>query len=352
MRDTGGCGFYRCLQPSSFLNRAGLAESSVALLDPKKEDILSSNLVIIQAIGSVNAMQISKLCIENNIPYIIEIDDFLHHVSPSNLAGYPGWNQGTLYVHRTMEMARRGCGMTVSTNWLAREYFPYHNNIYVIPNYLDQDKWTNPMARKNDGKVRIGWAGGNAHGDDLLMISKVIEKIIKEFKGKVIFETFGMMPHELGGIFNNLDQFNSLCPKCGYEGDKHHHPGEKLEDYPMILASKCWDIALAPVINNAFGNAKSDLKIKEYSASGIPIIASSVEPYREAQKNKAQVILASSFDEWYNAIKQLIKDQARRDEMVRANKEWVEQYWIQDNIYSIFEVYQNIMNEFYGMPKK
>lgn len=341
-RDQGGCGFFRCQQPANFLNRSGLANAKTFMISAPKEELMSADLVIMQNTGSVEASNIVNFMKENNIPFVTEYDDFIHHISPHNAGGYPAWNPGTLFLYRSIESTKKAMGVTVSTNQLAREFFPYNPNIYVIPNYLDKEKWDNPIVRKNDGKIRIGWMGGNAHADDLLMISKVLDKIIKEYKGKVIFETIGMTRQELAGVFP-MKIHNEVCPSCGYEGELHHYPGETLDNYPMVLASKGWDIALAPVINNAFGNAKSDLKIKEYAAAGIPIVASPVQPYKEAEKSSAQILFAETFEEWYNSIKDLIENSEKRDSMVRANKEWVSKYWIQENIENIFEAYKQII---------
>jgi len=337
-RDDGGCGYYRCVQPANFMKRAGLADATVVLRTPTDEQLKAADLVIMQESGSQNATKIVQFLLKNDIPYLSEFDDFIHHVSPRNVSGYGAWNPSTLYVHRSVEAMRSAFGATVSTPQLAREFFPYNPTIYVIPNYLDKDLWDNPTVKRGDDKIRIGWAGGNAHADDLHTISKVIDKIVKESKGKVVFETMGMTKQELHGVFP-MQVTDSECPSCGYEGELHHHPGEALQDYPLILAAKGWDIAVAPVINNAFGNAKSDLKIKEYAAIGVPVVASRVVPYLEAANDGAAILFADTFEEWYNSLRLLIDDHDKRNELVRQNKEWVSRYWIQDNIAKTFEVY-------------
>lgn len=343
-RDDGGCGFYRCRQPADFIQRMGLAETKVILRTPSDADILWADLVIIQNIGGVEGSRHAKFCLQNKIPYIVEIDDFIQHVSPHNSGGYQAWNPSTLYIYRAMEMAKTAMALTVSTPQLAREYFPYNPTIYVVPNYLNEEQWSNPITKRNDGKIRIGWCGGNAHGDDLAMIGRVMQKIVKEYKGNVIFETMGMTKRELTGVFP-FDEFTATCPHCGYEGELHHFPGESQNDFPFVLASKGWDIAVAPVINNAFGNCKSDLKIKEYAAAGVAIVASDVTPYREAALSNAQVALAGSFDEWYNALKDLIEHPEKRTEMVRKNREWVKGAWIQNNTITIFEAYEQVLEK-------
>ena len=341
-RDDGGCGFFRCFQPAQYLKRSGLADAEYILRTPTLEQLLSADLVVLQELGNVNSANLAQLCLENEIPFMVEFDDFIHHVSPRNFGGYPAWNPSTLFVYRAMETARQATALQVSTPQLAREYFPYNAKIFVMPNYLDKEAWANPVTKRPDRKIRIGWMGGNAHADDLFMVSKVIQKIVKEYDGKVIFETLGMTRQELAGVFN-LNVQNDSCIKCGYEGELHHHPGESLKQYPLILASLGWDIGIAPVIDNSFGNCKSDLKIKEYSAIGLPTVASPVVAYREAVDDGAQVLLARTFDEWYNAIKSLIEDPKRREDIARSNREWVGRYWIQDNVKNIFEVYRQII---------
>jgi len=342
-RDSGGCGFYRMKQPSDFLKRSGLGEVQFVLQHPSADQLEWADLVILQEMGSVNASNIAEHCKKINKPYAAEIDDFLHHVSPHNLGGYGSWNPGTLYVYRAMELVRGASALIVSTPQLAREYYPYNKNIFVIPNYLDREKWDNPKVIRDDDKIRIGWAGGNAHADDLAMISRAIERIVKDYGDKVIFETLGMTRHELTNVFR-MDIAEGTCHKCGYAGEIYHHPGVDQNDYPIALSSLGWDIALAPVVNNSFGNAKSDLKIKEYSATGIPIVASSITPYIEAAKSGAMIYLADSYDEWYKAMSSLIDNESIRNDLVKANKEWMESRYIQDRIYDIAEVYKQILD--------
>ena len=344
-RDNSGCGYYRCEQPAKFIERAGLADTKVVLRVATEEELNWADLVVMQEMGSVNASNIANYCLDNNIPYISEFDDFIQHVSPKNIAGYGSWNPGTLFQSRSMKQAQKGFAITVSTNQLAREYHPYHPLIYVLPNYIDKELWEQPNIKRSDGKIRIGWSGGNAHADDLHMVSKVLDKIVKEYKGKVVFETMGMTKNELGNSFEGMENFNETCPACGYEGEVKHSPGELLQNHPVVMAAKGWDIGIAPVIDNSFGNCKSDLKIKEYAALGIPIVASNITPYKESINSGAQVLLAETFDEWYNNIKSLIKSNKKREEISKKNKEWISNYWIQENTKNIFEIYKQIISK-------
>lgn len=345
-RDDGGCGFYRCMQPATFLTRAGLANAVSIMKAPTHEQLLGADLVVMQEMGTIEANNIAKFLEENKIPFMVEFDDFVHHVSPRNMAGYVAWNPSTLFLHRAMEITRRAAGVTVSTNQLAREYFPYNPYIYVLPNYLDKDRWDLPIVKRQDDKIRIGWCGGNAHADDLYMVSKVIEQLVKEYDGKVVFETMGMLRQELAGVFPMAPTSTDSCPSCGFEGTLHHFPGEHYDNFPQVLASRGWDIAIAPVIDNGFGNCKSDLKIKEYSALGYPVVASNVRPYRDAQRAGAPILLAETYEEWYTALKGLIDDAGKRQELSRKAKEWAGGNWIQERILETLDAYKDTVRRY------
>lgn len=344
-RDKGGCGFYRCSQPASFLKSRGLMNTIIDHKIAKEKHILEADIIVFQESGSTVSVEAMNFAIKNKKPVVIEIDDFLHKVSPHNVSGYGAWNPGTLYLHRFVQQLYKASAITVSTPQLARELFPYNENIFVIPNFLNEDKWDQKQIKKQDGIIRIGWAGGNAHKDDLLMISKVIEKIIRDHKGKVKFETMGMVKKELQGVFDNLEEFHDVCPKCSYQGESITWMGENLDNYPIVLAAHGWDIAVAPVINESFGNCKSDLKLKEYSAIGYPMVASDVVPYREAREDGCNALLAKDFKSWYNSINELIKDSGMRDHMRKVNKEWVSKKWIGDNIKIYSDVYHQIIEK-------
>lgn len=331
-RDKGGCGYYRCSQPASFLRTRGLMNTIIDFKETTREHIMQADIIIFQETGSPKSIEAMKFAKEQGKPIVIELDDEIRTISPKNIGGYGAWNPGTLYIHRFLQQAISADAMIVSTPQLAREFFPYNPNIYVLPNFLNENKWTNNLTKKQDGYFRIGWAGGNAHLDDLRMISKVIEKIVKEYDGKVKFETMGMVKSELNDTFSGLEEFNETCPKCGYQGESVTWTGESLDNYPLVLASHGWDIAVAPIVNNSFNSAKSDLKLKEYSATGYPTVASAVTPYIEAKEDGCDVLLAKTFDEWYNYIKELIDNPERRAEMVKHNKNWVSNKWIADNI--------------------
>jgi len=344
LRDDGGCGFYRCLQPAMFLRRARLFNTITDMRATTPEHILQADLIVFQDIGSTQSLEAFNFALAQGKPVVVEVDDYLNGVSPHN-PGYGAWNPSTLFIPRAVIQMQKASAMTVSTPQLAREYFPHNKNIHVLPNFLDKDKWSNNQEKTMDGMIRIGWSGGNAHLDDLQMISKVIEKVVRKYDGKVKFEMMGMVKQELKNTFGHLGEFSETCPHCNYQGEFKVWNPENQDNYPLVLASHGWDIALAPVIDTAFNNAKSDLKLKEYSTCGFAPIASRVTPYEEAQEQGCDVLLCKSFDEWYNNIIELIENEDKRRQMVKNNHKWMEKNWIDENVYLYAGVYEEIIEK-------
>ena len=89
-------------------------------------------------------------------------------------------------------------------------------------------------------------------------------------------------------------------------------------DYPAALASLGLDAAVAPLADNAFNRAKSDLKILEYGILCIPVIASSVGEYR-----RAPVLFAEDADAWIDAIRMLASDRDTAHARGDSLREWV-----------------------------
>lgn len=187
--------------------------------------------------------------------------------------------------------------MTVTTEALKDVYSQFCDNIYVLPNSIDFDIWDNLKRNKiNDGNIRIGWAGGIHHYSDLKEIWPVIKTII-ELYPNVEFHYMNIRPDFLEGQ-----------PRCIW------HPGKHLEEYPQALADLDIHIGIAPIVKNKFNMGKSNLKWLEYSALGIPTVATDWAPYM-AIRHAETGFKARSDKEWLQILKRLIKDEFLRKQV-------------------------------------
>jgi len=102
---------------------------------------------------------------------------------------------------------------------------------------------------------------------------------------------------------------------------------KRVPDYWASLADI--DIGLAPLTDHPFNLSKSFIKILEYSAAGIPWVASNVGPYYMPYLHGDAGFLADTPEEFSMYLNALIQDGAMRSRMGRAAREWAAEYTIE-----------------------
>jgi hypothetical protein len=89
--------------------------------------------------------------------------------------------------------------------------------------------------------------------------------------------------------------------------------------YPSYVAKSNCHIALAPLVQHPFNEAKSEIKVLEAWAMGLPIVCSKIAPYMRAVSDGVDGLLVTdSKESWENALTKLIEDPALRTSMGAA----------------------------------
>ncbi len=84
-----------------------------------------------------------------------------------------------------------------------------------------------------------------------------------------------------------------------------------------------WHIGLAPLADTEFNRYKSDLKWLEYTALGLPVVASDLEPYRSIRDHITGRVLADGdVSGWADALQELAEDATARTLLVE--RAWAE----------------------------
>ena len=110
--------------------------------------------------------------------------------------------------------------------------------------------------------------------------------------------------------------------------------GERLHRFPLTdwrgwfeLASRM-DIALAPLeMENVFCRAKSEIKFVEAGALGVPVIASDIDPYRDAITHGEDGLLAANESDWRRALMTLIENAQQRKALGERARRTVLQHY-------------------------
>lgn len=277
-----------------------------------------------------------------NLPIVMDTDDNVRFVRPTN-PGYQGYHPGSEATYWNKFAFRKIFdAITVSTNNLKEFHKNEHPKIYVFPNSLDMKAWKVKKKVWKDDKIRINFNGSSAHTESVQIIKQPLLKIMQKYSN-VLFS----IPFVFKKMFEDYPQ--EIKNKITFL------PWIKLEDFPKEMANLGIDIGLAPLADNLFNRAKSNLRWMEYSALKIPVIYSPIEAY-DCVDNNVDGLVALEREEWYNAMEKLIKDKSLRIKLSdNAYEKVKKQFNIEINAKKYLPVYEEIVRKhraFFGDKKK
>ena len=196
--------------------------------------------------------------------------------------------------------------VTVSCPYLAEEFARYSSNIRILPNYIDEKVFDLPRRRRD--RVTVGWAGGGSHMMDLCAVQDPLRAVLDPRPDVDM--------HFVGTDYSPL--LHRECLWSGWNGD--------IWDYYRVLD---FDIGIAPLADVKFNYSKTHLKALDYGALGIPVIATDLPPYHDYVQDGVTGYLVKTHEEWQRRLRELINDEAMRQEMGAAGRKLAEQNTIQ-----------------------
>nr|WP_320166964.1 glycosyltransferase [uncultured Methylophaga sp.] len=309
-----GTGQYRMIAPMQALAERGDVELTWMPFHEFKEQPLLPTLFelmrlkpdviyVQQMLTDVTYTFLKEVKAHTQISIVLSLDDLV-----TNL---PKMSDRKKLVFRDMRSRLRKtlalCDHTiVSTEPLAELCHQYTDNVTVIPNRLESQRWLNLSLpqKKAHQKPRVGWAGANQHAGDLALMAHVVESLAD----KVDWVFMGMCPLELRPYVKEFHQFVSF------------------NQYPQALADLDLDLALAPLEEHPFNEAKSNLRLLEYGVMGWPVIASDIYPY---QQDGAPVTLIPNDEAvWVETILAALAEPEKIAAQGRQLQNWVRQKFI------------------------
>jgi len=207
-------------------------------------------------------------------------------------------------------MLERSEMVTVSTPFLAEQVSAYSSCVRVLPNCVNADLLDLNRRLGREGRVTVGWAGGQSHLPDWAHAAEWIRPVLQRHPDADF--------HFVGADYSPL--LHHPCLWTGWTED--------IWDYYRSID---FDIGLAPLGDIPFNRSKSHLKALEYAALGIPVIATDMEPYRDFVLDGVTGYLVSTPQEWDKRLTELINDEAAREEMGAAARARAAQFTIQQN---------------------
>jgi glycosyltransferase involved in cell wall biosynthesis len=308
--DFYGCGHYRMYFPFQ-LNGWDVTDRAIT------ED--ADVIVAQRAIGTAASACFQQVAANPTKTAVLELDDDLLHIDPSNPAHE--YFSGPVQQRALRENLAAAQLVTVSTEPLAELYRPYTNRVVVLPNYIP--RLLLHVERPVNDRIVIGWAGSASHHRDFGELAKPLRRVLQRYAGRVEFHCIG----------------TDYTPRVRTHRSRTRFTGWT-EDVWSYYDQIDFDIGLAPLFPSRFNESKSDLRLKELTALGVPTIASDVGPYATTMREGCPAVPASTHKDWEQALTDLIENAEQRLELSTRGRAWAEQHTVEAHAYRWRDAYE------------
>jgi glycosyltransferase involved in cell wall biosynthesis len=215
-------------------------------------------------------------------------------------------------------MMKKADLVTTTCDELARRFRRASGaDVRVIGNYVEAGFVRPPKAAGDE--LVIGWVAGGEHKADLkqLRLRNALDRVLQRH------------PHV---------RVVSVGLPLGLRSERYHaHQSVTLAELPSTIAS--FDIGLAPLVDISFNRVRSDVKLKEYAAAGVPWLASPIGPYRDMGEQQGGRVVQDPF--WEQRLEELIADDLARQQLRERAVTWGRTQTIEDHSHLWESVFEN-----------
>ena len=244
----------------------------------------------------------------HGIPYIVDVDDYWQ--LPKTHPSYK-WAKKNQIKQKVEDAIKYANGVTCATDELAAQIRPLNHKVSILPNALDltDEQWVQPNYVSD--MVRFGWVGGATHAEDMMLISEDIQRILNEYENSEFYFCG----------FNQSAEMNSILYRFNGNSAELHPRIKVLKSMPVNEYGhhyRCFDVALAPLQDNKWNACKSELKVIEAAAYGLPVIASKVKPYTNLADNFGVTVT----NDFYTVMASMIENKHRIKDAGEINQSY------------------------------
>jgi glycosyltransferase involved in cell wall biosynthesis len=247
-------------------------------------------------------------CFEHQaFPYVPAfLERFAHRLNPNMLLEFDDAIYLTfLHKKKIPRLIRISKHVIVGNNFLNHYALQFNPHVTVIPTVIDTDRYSPKKDYRRRGKLNIGWVGLAYN----LPYVKDLTEVFKKLKHKV--DSF---------------QLTVICSKgLGIEGVEVILKQWSYDDEIMDIRSL--DIGIMPLADDEWAKGKCGLKVLQYMACGVPVVASPVGVNKEIIRDGENGFLAASEHEWLEKLSLLARDEELRRTLGQKGRETVEKHY-------------------------
>lgn len=332
--DVQGCGHYRLIWPARVLQSLGY---DVTIVDTQSADDMmtgsvrdgklidvkipkDADVMVFQRVTNQYMAAAIRLIQEKDVAVVIDMDDDLANIHPSNPA-FGFLHPRGPYPEQSWMNAARACDdatMVVTATPALIQRYARHGRGRVFDNYVPGRMLDIP----HEDNDLIGWAGSvHSHPDDLQAMGPSVNILAR---GGYTFGNVGSGDgiHKAWGLSETTEIYTSGIV-----------PIEQWGEAVTVLG-----IGVAPLADTVFNAAKSWLKMAEYAAVGVPCIASPRAEYTRLHKHGVG-LLAKDPGDWKRKMKMLAENTAARRELSEQGRDVMAGMTIEGHAWRLMEIW-------------
>jgi len=240
-------------------------------------------------------------------PMVLDLDDatYVSYTSPT----YGRLGKALKWFRKTDDLIRWATLVTCGNRAIAEYVSARGARARIIPTVVDTDVFR-PSARAAHEPVVLGWIGTHSTFPYLQSIFGVLNKLAKTYRFRLRVVGAGQDDVSIDGV-----EIENLQWRMERE----------VEDFQSI------DIGLYPIdaslYSGKWASGKSGFKAIQYMAVGIPYVATPMGASADLGEVGVTHFFASSDDEWYAALENLISNSELRNRMGAAGRRHVTEHY-------------------------
>jgi glycosyltransferase involved in cell wall biosynthesis len=318
VNDVSAYSYYRILSPFRALKRSGFNVKLISTLQPAYLE--DGDVFVFQRISNSNILKFCEWVRKRKKGLIFDMDENFFQISLWN----PDTSQLKTVQSYTLMTLKFADIVTTPTPFLAAQLRSFNENVYVIPNFIDNNLWKKREPKKRGdfniekNEVVIGWAGTEGHIDNLRLVVNAVEETIDRYP-HTRFMLLGYDP----GFFDIPSERKIFIPF------------QKYSDYISYLS--LIDIAVVPLENNLFNKCKSGVKILEHGMAKNAVIASDILPFKDLKKEGAPIVLSKNESEWEKNLEFLVREEKKRKELANSLNQFVASKYILEKNLDVYK---------------
>jgi glycosyltransferase involved in cell wall biosynthesis len=245
------------------------------------------------------------ICEQEILPFLPDfIDLFFQRLSARFFVDYDDnahgkYSRWPIFRRRIPRIMASAEAVVVGNLYLADYARQFTTRVCVIPTVVDLSCYHARTGAHTSDTVRVGWIGTPITANLLLALIPVMERLQSQHP-KLSFRFIGA-----GNNFS-CDGLRADVPAWS-------------EQTEIDALSGC-DIGIMPLPDTEFARSKCGLKLIQYMACAMPVVASPVGVNRELVEEGKNGYLASSEEEWFQKLDKLIRDPELRMALGKAGR--------------------------------